>query len=279
MRATLIVNPFATRVSEERVARVEAELRPAETLFTRRRGHAVELAAGAAGDAVWVFGGDGLVNEVLNGLRPGVPLGVVPGGHSNVFARALRLGLHGRTPRPISLGRVEGRRFGFASGVGIDGDTVRAMETGRRGRDGRRPGDGAYALEVTRRLLSGYETRLELTGLGSASIVLVSNGPVYTYAGKVPLSFSPNATWEGGLAVVAPERMRARSLPRLLGRMALGRGLAGASGVLSADDVDRIEVVCDAPLALQADGEDLGDVTRAVFEAEREAVSVLTVQP
>jgi hypothetical protein len=40
-------------------------------------------------------------------------------------------------------------------------------------------------------------------------------------------------------------------------------------------DLDLIEVRCDSPLPLQADGEDLGDVTRAVFEAERRAVTVL----
>src|SRR5438445_613356 len=40
-------------------------------------------------------------------------------------------------------------------------------------------------------------------------------------------------------------------------------------------DVDRLEVRCDRPLPLQADGEDLGDVTEAVFEAEREVLSVL----
>ena len=37
----------------------------------------------------------------------------------------------------------------------------------------------------------------------------------------------------------------------------------------------RLEVRCDVPLPLQADGEDLGDVTEAVFEAERRAISVL----
>jgi len=45
--------------------------------------------------------------------------------------------------------------------------------------------------------------------------------------------------------------------------------------VLYGHDLDRIEVTCDRPLPLQADGEDLGDVTEAVFEAERSALTVL----
>jgi diacylglycerol kinase family enzyme len=39
--------------------------------------------------------------------------------------------------------------------------------------------------------------------------------------------------------------------------------------------VDRLEVVCDAPMPLEVDGEDLGDVERVVIEAERDAVTVL----
>jgi hypothetical protein len=46
--------------------------------------------------------------------------------------------------------------------------------------------------------------------------------------------------------------------------------------VVYVHDADRLEVVCDEPLPLQADGEDLGDVELAVFEAERDAVTVLT---
>ena len=53
-----------------------------------------------------------------------------------------------------------------------------------------------------------------------------------------------------------------------------GKGQQAAADVLYAHDVDRIEIVCDRPLPLQADGEDLGDVERVVFEAERDAIDV-----
>ena len=45
--------------------------------------------------------------------------------------------------------------------------------------------------------------------------------------------------------------------------------------MLTGADLDRIDVRCDRPLPLQADGEDLGDVEHAVFEAERDALDVL----
>jgi diacylglycerol kinase family enzyme len=55
----------------------------------------------------------------------------------------------------------------------------------------------------------------------------------------------------------------------------LGRGQASAGDVIYGHDLDRLEIVCDGPMPLHVDGEDLGDVTSAVFEAERGAVAVL----
>jgi diacylglycerol kinase family enzyme len=256
-RRTLIVNPQASRVTAERIAEVEARLRPVETLRTERRGHATELARAAAGDEVWVLGGDGAVNEVLNGLRAGVALGVIPAGHTNVLARVIGGG------RRISLGRVNGRRFAFSAGIGVDSEVVRDMETVKR------------AYDVAGRLARGYEPRLEVRGLGRAAIAFVSNHAVFTYAGPLPLRVAPAARFELGLDVSAPEHIGPGTLARLLPRLATGRGLAGARGVLSGHDLDRIEIVCDVPLPLQVDGEDVGDVRDAVFEAERDAVTII----
>jgi diacylglycerol kinase family enzyme len=57
--------------------------------------------------------------------------------------------------------------------------------------------------------------------------------------------------------------------------MLRGRGQMEAADIVSGHDLDRIVVRADRPLPLQADGEDLGDVDAAVFEARRDAVSVL----
>jgi diacylglycerol kinase family enzyme len=277
VRATLIVNPFASRVTESRVRALEARLDVVETLLTERRGHATELAAGANGDAVFVFGGDGVVNEVLNGLPAGKPLGIVAGGYTNVLARALGVPedpAQAVQRRRISLGRANGRRFAFSAGIGVDSEAVRELETRRRA-DGRRRGDLAYAGVVARRLASGYEPRLEIDGLGRAALLFVSNDAVFTYAGPRPFRFSPEARFELGLDVVAPERANALTALRFAARLFAGRGLVGLPGVLHAHDLDTIRVVCDEPLPLEADGEDLGDVAEAVFEAERDAVSVL----
>ena len=78
-----------------------------------------------------------------------------------------------------------------------------------------------------------------------------------------------------GLDFAAPVRVTPLSSAGLFTRVLAGRGMAGAPGVLFGHDLDRIEVRCDLPLPLQTDGEDLGDVTEALFEIERDAVTVL----
>jgi diacylglycerol kinase family enzyme len=69
--------------------------------------------------------------------------------------------------------------------------------------------------------------------------------------------------------------VRPLGLPRILSYAFVGGDRAKARSLLYAHDADRLEVVCDRPLPLQADGEDLGDVTEAIFEAERDAITVL----
>src|SRR5207244_3478914 len=60
MDATLIVNPFSTNVTEQRLREVESVLAPARTILTERPGHATELEAETAGtEAIVVYGGDG----------------------------------------------------------------------------------------------------------------------------------------------------------------------------------------------------------------------------
>jgi diacylglycerol kinase family enzyme len=89
------------------------------------------------------------------------------------------------------------------------------------------------------------------------------------------LRFSPEARFELGLDYAALASPGALSIACGFAKAARGSGLAGLPGVMIGHDVDRIEVVCDRPQPLQTDGEDLGDVEEAVFECERDAVSVL----
>jgi diacylglycerol kinase family enzyme len=284
----LIVNPYASGVSDARAEQVRRVLGDVEVERTTHPGHATELAR-AAGDAeaVYVFSGDGGFNEVLNGIGPDTPVGFIPGGGANVLPRALglprdpvaaaeRLAV-GRARR-ISVGRVNGRRFGFAAGVGLDAEAVRRLDAYGRTVEHGRAGNLRFAWEIARMIQEHhgrFEPALEILGRGRAAFAFVANCDPYTYAGPIPLRVAPEAQFELGIDLVAPRGVSPASLPRLVRYAVLGRGQATAKDVLYAHDLDRIEIVCDHPMPLQVDGEDLGDVTSALFEAERNAVLVL----
>jgi diacylglycerol kinase family enzyme len=289
--AALIVNPFASAVTEERLAAVEAALGESFVLtvaLTEHRAHAIELAGGLTDvDAIFVFGGDGLLNEVLNGVGSDAIVGVLPGGRTNVVVRTLGVpvdpaeaarALASARSRRISLGRANGRRFAFAAGIGFDAELVRRVdELGRRS-DGRRPGDLAFTWEAVK-LLAGrrgrYDPAIEIDGHGRAAFALVANTDPYSYAGGRPLHVAPEARFELGLDLVAPRHVRPAAIPRLVRFILRGEGQQNADDIVYIHDVDRVELRCDQPLPLQVDGEDLGDAAVVVFEAERDAVSVL----
>jgi diacylglycerol kinase family enzyme len=295
MRVALVVNPFATRVSEERLAEVRAELgrvAELEVLLTERPGHATELVTGACRggvDAVVVFSGDGGFNEALNGLESDVPIGFLPGGGESVLPRALGLSrdplravrqvadalARGRT-RTITLGRVNGRRFAFAAGIGFPAEVVRRVDALGRGDDGQRPGDVAFVWAVVRALAERrgrLEPELEIDGFGRAVCAFVANARPYTYANRLPLPIAPDAELDRGLDLVAPTRVTPASLVPAVVRLLSGH--VRADGYIAAHDLDQIAVRGDRPLPLHVDGEDLGDVDQAVFLAERGIVAVL----
>ena len=288
-RGLLIVNPLASRVGDATVERVASTLGDVEIRTTERPGHATELARDADGEveAIYVFSGDGGFNEVLNGVTGRTPLGFLPGGGANVLPRALGLPrdpvaaarrvLAGRTRR-ITVGRVDDRRFGFSAGVGLDAELVRRVDALGRSRERGRAGNVAFA-RVALRVLAERRLRLEpvleVRGHGRAAFALAANCDPYSYAGRLPLHVAPLAAFELGLDVVGARRLTPSLLPRFLAYVVRGRGQERARDVLYAHDLDRAEIVCDAPLPLQADGEDLGDVREVVLTAERNAVTVL----
>jgi diacylglycerol kinase family enzyme len=292
--AALIVNPRATLVTPEVTVEVERALRAGgesvETMLTERARHAADLAAEASGsfERIYVFGGDGAYNEVVNGLDDvAVAVGFLPGGASSVLPRALglprdplecaRVLAGSNAERRISLGRVNDRRFTFAAGLGLDAELVRGVdELGRQ--DDKRPGDVAYARALAG-ILSRRRGRLEpaMTVLGRdrVAFALVANCDPYTYVGALPVHAAPEARFELGLDLVAPRAIAPWHLPRLAVWALTGRGQVGSPRTLYLHDLDEVEIQCDIATPLQADGEDLGDVTSARFEAERDALRVL----
>jgi diacylglycerol kinase family enzyme len=210
MRALVVVNPAATsttaKMRDVLVGALASELK-LDVAETTHRGHGRELAAQAAAEGIELVvsvGGDGTVNEVVNGLlekgpSPHLPtLAVVPGGSTNVFSRALGRSRDpveataeiissvraGRT-RLVSLGTVSAsgteeagadedgwtdpRWFVFAAGLGFDAEVIARVEARRAA--GRRSTGSLYVREATRAFLLGRERRrpamtLQVSGEG-----------------------------------------------------------------------------------------------------------------
>jgi diacylglycerol kinase family enzyme len=291
-RRVLIVNPAASGVSPERIAAVQEELEtagPLETILTEGPGQAAELVAAACADcaAIYVFSGDGGFNEAINGMRGTTPIGFLPGGATSVLPRALGLPRDPRLAarrlagaersRVISLGRANGRRFGFCAGIGLDAELVRAID--RRGRaSGKRPGDVAFVAELVKLIAARrgrFEPALEIEGHGRCALAVATNCDPYTYVGSRPVRATPLSRFELGLDVVGIERLGPLGLARL-GWWLLARPThPAAAGVVYLHDADGVRVYCDSPTALQVDGEDAGDVSEVLLEAERDALTVL----
>ena len=289
-RAVLIVNPNAAGVTPDLTVSVEEALAgELETILTERPLHAADIAEAVGRDAerIYVFSGDGGYNEVVNGLEGDLPIGFIPGGSTSVFPRALgiprdpvtaaRALAASRAERRISLGRVNGRRFTFSGGFGIDAELVRRVDALGRAA-GKRASDLAFA-----RTLAGifterrarFEPVMEVEGLGRVAFALVANGHPYSYVGRIPLRIAPKAQFELGLDLVAPRELKARRLPQVAAWALAGKGQQRSPHVLYVHDADELVVRADRPMPLQVDGEDLGDVEEAHFEAERSALRVL----
>ena len=291
-RAALIVNPVATGVTPERVAAVRGELEeagPVETLETQERGHAAELAADACHhyDEIFVYGGDGVFNEAVNGMLPSVPVGFIPGGATSVLPRALGLPRNpiacarrlarSTATRRISLGRVNGRRFTFCAGLGLDAEIVRLVdERGRK--NGKRPHDVAYAVDFARiagRRRGRIDPSISVEGHGRCALLVAANCDPYTFAGPIPVHAAPMARFELGIDLVGPRRLTPASFAHLVWSLVVRPGLqTSRDAYLYAHDIDAARVVCDAPTPLQVDGEDLGDVTEVALESERGVLAV-----
>ncbi len=306
-RARLIVNPEATTTSpraRDVLTQALASEVSLEIAQTKARGHAAELAFDAARaevDLVLVLGGDGTVNEVVNGLladgvEAGAPtLAVVPGGSTNVFARSLGMPddrveatgcllelLRAGTERTIGLGRADQRWFTFTAGLGLDADVVAQVEQKRAA--GRRSSHALYVRTAARsvaRRSARHSPPLHLTGLDDAvdepvGMVLVGNTSPWTYLGRLPVDPFPGASFDLGLDLLALQRVGIRRTLRLARQSLNSRDRPPTgSGVFHRHDLTGFTATADEPVAFQVDGDYLGERTSVTFEAVPKALQVI----
>lgn len=271
---------------------------------TTHRGHAVELARMARSDrldVVLALGGDGTVNEVVNGLLsattgpPPPALGVVPGGSTNVLARNLGIpadpveatgmlldAVRAGRRRPLGLGRLDDRWFTFCAGAGFDADVVRTVEELRA--NGKRSSATLYARTAVRRFFAQHDRKhgaltLERpTGDPVEAIVLaiITNTAPWTYLGRRPVNPTPQASFDHGLDLFALTKLGLPGTLRHVAQITLtpGRGARGRE-VLILHDQPELVLRSERPIPVQVDGDYLGERTQMTVRAVPRAINVV----
>ncbi len=305
MRVVVVVNPRATAMSpRERdvLAHALGSQSELEVLETQNRGHAAALACRAmrnGTDAVVALGGDGTVNEVINGLltdgvHPHVPaLGIVPAGSTNVFVRALGLsndpveatgqlleGLRTGTRRSVSMGVADDRYFCFAAGLGFDAAIVHGVE--RKRRQGKRSTHTLYARVGAREFFRtprrhpGLHVELpDGTRLDDVYFAIVTNTDPWTYVGNRPLHPTPEVSFDTGLAVYARRRMSTAGVLFSMVRLSGKNPKIGRRGAHVAHDLEHLTLLADDPMPFQVDGDGLDFRQKVTFRSVANAISVV----
>jgi diacylglycerol kinase family enzyme len=311
VRALLIVNPRASSTTQLRrdvIAHALASQADLEVVETRYRGHAATLAAAAVADGhgvLFTLGGDGTVNETVNGIVRARPAGgeangqlpalaPLPGGNANVFTRALGLpadpvdatgqiidALRTGRHRAIGLGLAGDRYFIVNAGLGFDAEVVRAIE-GLRAR-GRVATPTLYVRTTVRQFYCGIDRRrpaltLERTGQPATDVVfgIVSNTAPWTYLGRRPVNPSPAADFDTGLDLFALRHAGTVGMLNALRQMLAARGQPpNGRHVLSLHDEPAFTLRSRRPMALQVDGEYVGEHEAVQFRAVPHALRVI----
>lgn len=321
MRALLVVNPKATTTStrtRDVLTHALASDLKLEVATTEYRGHARDLARRAAVEGqielVIALGGDGTVNEIVNGLLHEGPdlerlpgIAVVPGGSTNVFARALGMpndvveatgalldAIAERRSRTIGLGLaagtqdspdagVPGRWFTFCAGFGFDAGVVGRVEQQRE--RGKRSTHSLYIRQALRQFAGEPRRRhgkltLSVPGeepVHELAMSIVCNASPWTYLGNRPVYATPRASFDTALDVLGLASLSTPAVTRYGTQLLLSSPERGPRGkhAVTRHDLTEFTLESQVPLPFQMDGDHLGLRSNVTFTGVRRALRVI----
>ncbi|HZU77984.1 MAG TPA: diacylglycerol kinase family protein [Dehalococcoidia bacterium] len=270
--ACLIVNPVArTLPSPDRLATAPAWLRlhgwTVDEYQSERPGHATELARAAADggcDVVIAVGGDGTINEVINGLAGSeTALAVIPAGTANVWAREVQMPRHpaavarlldyGEVHR-IDLGMVNDRYFLLMASLGVDSVVVAVISPWAKRTFGRLAYVTTGVWQAIR--FPAVRTCIRVDGERMpAQLLMLVVGNTRSYGGALTITNRAVAD-DGLLDVVLYNGSGPGRFVGYLARTFIGKHVS-APGTLYRR-AGCIEVDTETPLPVQADGDVIG---------------------
>ncbi|NTV63287.1 MAG: diacylglycerol kinase family lipid kinase [Oscillochloris sp.] len=284
MRTRVIFNPTAGSAEAN-----EGELSAAATAW-REHGWSVELtptigpgdgrrlareAADRGYDLVVAAGGDGTINDVINGLaNTKTALATLPLGTMNVWARELRLPLQPRAAastmlswqiRPIDLGRADDRYFLLMAGIGFDA----AITAGIKADEKRRLGALAYVLRGIDQAMRirGSRSRIKIDGrtmTGRVLMVVIGNSQLY--GGLVKITH--RASIDDGLLDVCVIRGD-NGMSALRHLVAILRRRYSHDPEIEYYRAHSVQVISNPRLPVQVDGDAIGETPMTFTVAPR----------
>jgi diacylglycerol kinase family enzyme len=299
-RVLLVVNPVARTYSKPTLAVIEKALSAdfkLEVAETKERGHASELAGQAVDDGielVVVFSGDGTINEVVNALAgTGTALGVLPGGATNILARALGLPLDPVEAAGVLIGKAldddgfklnlgvaDGRYFAVNCGAGVDASAMRRLD--EKFPKTKSKFDRVAFRVVAWELLVGYAGRtpdLQVSVDGAEPTpslsVMVGRTDPYTYYRGRGLRMTPEASLDEGLDVLSVRKLARRSVPRIAWQVFGSARHVHGRDIDYVHDASQVLVTASSPFPVQLDGDSLGTHERLEIGLAREALWVV----
>jgi diacylglycerol kinase family enzyme len=308
-RMLIIVNPVATTVSDRLRNLVVYALQgryEVEAVSTEAQNHATEIGREVRDhgyDIVVAFGGDGTLNEVVNGLAgTDVPVSMLPGGSTNVVCRTLGIPndvvdatehlltlADDWAPRKIDLGVVDDRHFVFACGVGIDATVVERVDAHPRLKS--RAGPYYYSWAgvsafYRKYLVNPVRVRMETGGESVEGVTaIVQNSDPFTYFASRPIRVCEGiAIDDGTLSIGMLKRAAQRDMPTLISRLfSQSRPASRHRQVEHFDDVTAATIASISedkdgemrPFPLQVDGDYIGDRTRVELRADPGALTIV----
>ena len=310
-RMLIIVNPYATTVSDRLKNLVVYALQArydVEAIDTEASEHAIEIGRDAGHgeyDIVVAFGGDGTLNEVANGLAgTDVPVSVLPGGSTNVVCRTLGIPndvvdatehlismADDFRPRKIDLGRINGRYFVFACGMGLDATVVKRVDAHPKMKA--RAGQWYFTWAAVSGFYKQYlrnpvRMSVELEGNRFEGVTaILQNSDPFTYFGKRPVRVCEGAALDNGtLSLAVLRRATQRDMPTIAGRVL---GESERTRPTSHRQIDHAEAVTEALVhslseddegtlrrfPVQVDGDYIGDFAELQASIEPRALTIV----
>jgi diacylglycerol kinase family enzyme len=302
-RMLVIVNPYATTVSDRLKHLVVYALQgryEVDAVDTQAKDHATELCREAAHegyDVVVAFGGDGTVNEAVNGLRGSdTAFTCLPGGRTNVFARMLGIpnDVVDATehllrvadvwePRRIDLGTVNERAFMFSAGVGLDARVVQRVDAHPRLKVGLGEWYFTWAgvsIFTRRYVLHPPLLAIEAEGRRLEGVLaIVQRSHPYTYFNRRPIELGEGAELANGrLAGTVLKRATMLEIPTVMWRALSKRARIArhrqVDQFLTSEEVT-VRSVDGTPVPVQVDGDYIGEMDEARFGVQPRGLTVV----